>query len=72
MGYKVDHTPSVGAVMVFERGQYGMSAKYGHVAIVEKVNSDGSVTTSETGAVMQGRIYSRRIYGTSAFSFIHS
>lgn len=72
MGYKVDHTPSVGAVMVFEPGQYGMSAQYGHVAIVEKVNSDGSVTTSETGAVMQGRIYSRRIYGTSAFSFIHS
>lgn len=38
-GFKVDHQPSIGAVIV-EAGQ-------GHVAVVERVNPDGSITLSE-------------------------
>jgi len=39
-GYLVNNTPSVGAVMQNGGG-------YGHVAIVESINSDGSMTISE-------------------------
>lgn len=42
-GYLVNNTPAVGAVMQNGGGFDG----YGHVAIVESVNSDGSITISE-------------------------
>lgn len=44
-GYNVSHTPTVGAVM-----QDGGGA-YGHVAVVESVGEDGSVTVSEMNYV---------------------
>ena len=51
LGYLVNTPPHYGAVMVFERGQYvnGWYADpyYGHVAVVERVNADGSVLISE-------------------------
>ena len=53
LGYVVNTTPHVGAVMVFHAGQLVTSwrahALYGHVAVVERVNSDGSVLISEGG-----------------------
>lgn len=45
-GYSVSNSPSVGAIMqapAYTNGAYGL----GHVAIVESVNGDGSVTVSE-------------------------
>lgn len=39
--------PKVGAVMVYEYCQLNVSCRYGHVAVVEKVNDDGSVVVSE-------------------------
>lgn len=72
LGYQVDHTPSVGAVMVFARGQLGASAQYGHVAVVEAVEDDGSVVTSESGAALHGKAVSRRIWNCDKFWFIHS
>lgn len=36
--------------MVFRAGQLGANSRYGHVAVVERVNSDGSVLISECGA----------------------
>lgn len=44
-GYLVDRNPSAGAVLVMSPGQAGNG--YGHVAIVERVNSDGSIVISE-------------------------
>lgn len=44
-GYLVDRNPSAGAVLVMSAGQAGNG--YGHVAIVERVNSDGSIVISE-------------------------
>ena len=41
MGYKVDNTPSVGAVFQTTSGYYG------HVGVVTAVNSDGSITIRE-------------------------
>lgn len=37
--------PQLGAIIVWE----GVGSKAGHVAIVEQINSDGSITTSESG-----------------------
>lgn len=73
LGYWVDSTPRVGDVICFGRGQYGSDAAYGHVAIVEAVNADGSITTSECGAVMNGRTYSRTLTAEQAkqLQFIH-
>lgn len=44
---KLKHTsePALGAIIVWE----GIGSKAGHVAVVEQINSDGSITTSESG-----------------------
>lgn len=74
LGYWVDNTPRhVGDVMVFAAGQADSDAAYGHVAIVEKINADGSIVTSEMGASYNGQTFSRTFPAseTSAFQFIH-
>lgn len=49
-GYQRGQIPKVGAVICWRKGQAGNAADgAGHVAIVEKVNSDGSITTSNSG-----------------------
>lgn len=66
-GYLVNNTPAVGAVMQNGGG-------YGHVAIVESVNSDGSITVSEMNyAGNFNRVTSRTVgAGTaSGFTYIH-
>lgn len=54
-GLSVGQTPKIGACMVWQQGTSSASDGAGHVAIVERVNADGSVYTSESG------------YGSSAF-----
>lgn len=73
LGYWVDTTPRVGDVMVFKAGQDGSSPIYGHVAIVETVNEDGSITTSECGAAYHGKPFSRTFTAQAAsqHQFIH-
>jgi len=44
-GYLVDHNPAPGAVLQMSGAQAG--SYYGHVAIVEAVNADGSIYISE-------------------------
>ena len=59
-GYWVDHTARhVGDILVFAASQFDSDAQYGHVAIVEKINPDGSVVTSESGAAYHGSTFSR-------------
>ena len=70
-GLAVDRTPSVGAIMVFAPGQEKSDAVYGHVAVVEQVNPDGSVVTSEMGIKYQGHTFSRVFANTSDFEYIH-
>lgn len=70
LGYWVDNNPQVGDVMVFARGQEGASSIYGHVAVVEKVEN-GVVTTSESGASLQGSIISRTFTNIHDFQYIH-
>lgn len=72
LGYWVDNTPRhVGDIMVFRTGQEGASSTYGHVAIVESINPDGSITTSECGSSLQGKTVSRTFTNVSDFQYIH-
>ncbi|KAB7790544.1 CHAP domain-containing protein [Bifidobacterium leontopitheci] len=72
MGYWVDNTPRhVGDIMVFRTGQEGASSLYGHVAIVERINPDGSVYVSECGAALNGKIAHRTFTNVSDFRYIH-
>lgn len=49
-GYKRGKTPKLGAVICWSKGKVGNGNDgAGHVAIVEKINSDGSIVTSESG-----------------------
>lgn len=66
-GYPVNNTPAVGAIMQNGGG-------YGHVAIVESVNSDGSITISEMNyAGNFNRVTSRTVSASTAagFNYIH-
>ncbi len=66
-GYLVNNRPAVGAVMQNGGG-------YGHVAIVESVNADGSITLSEMNyAGNFNRVTSRTMSAGSAagFTYIH-
>ena len=49
LGYKVGRSPKPGDVICFEPGVHGSSGHYGHVAVVEQVNSDGSILISQSG-----------------------
>lgn len=73
LGYWVDNTPRVGDVMVFSYGQNGNSPVYGHVAVVEAVNDDGSIDTSECGSAFNGVPFTRRYDAAdaAAHEFIH-
>ena len=49
-GYKRGQTPKLGAVICWRKGKAGWASDgAGHVAIVEKVNNDGSILISESG-----------------------
>lgn len=47
-GLEVGMTPKAGAIMCWARGSLNSNDGAGHVAIVERVNSNGSVYTSES------------------------
>lgn len=68
-GYLVNHTPAPGAVMQSAGGWGG----YGHVAVVESVNSDGSVTVSEMNYAGWGIVDHRTISAgqASGYNYIH-
>jgi surface antigen len=70
-GYRVDSTPSVGAIAQWNAYQGG-SYYAGHVGIVESVNSDGSITISEMNYLYNfNRVTSRTISPSSVSNFIH-
>lgn len=72
-GYDVNNSPSVGAIMqadAWTNNAWGM----GHVAIVERVNPDGSILVSEMNfGSGQGNKSYRTISASSAanHNFIH-
>lgn len=74
LGYWVDNSARhKGDIMVFAPGQAGSNIVYGHVAIVEKINPDGSIETSECSVELNGRTISRKFAAKDLknFKFIH-
>lgn len=59
-GYTVNSKPAVNAVVSWRAGQYGMNDTYGHVAMVSKVNADGSIVVEEYN-VVGGQYGTRKI-----------
>lgn len=50
MGLTVSQTPQLGAIACWAKGKVGVSSDgAGHVAVVEQINTDGSIVTSESG-----------------------
>lgn len=67
-GYTVDHNPTVGSIMQSDAGYYG------HVAFVERVNGDGSITVSEMNYSAGPGILTYRTIPASQrgyFNYIH-
>jgi surface antigen len=58
-GYSVSSTPRVGAIISWNRPMYP-NDQWGHVAIVEGVNSDGTIDISEYNYLYSER-FSRRL-----------
>lgn len=71
LGYPVDNKPQTGDIIVFQPGQAGASAAYGHVAIVEQVHDNDSITISESNAQGLGVISSRVIANAGQYTYIH-
>jgi surface antigen len=55
-GYTIDGKPTVGSIAQSDSGYYG------HVAFVERVNSDGSILVSEMNWAASPGIVTYRIY----------
>lgn len=68
-GFTVNKTPAPGAIMQNGGGYAG----YGHVAIVESMNPDGSITVSEMNYAGFNVVSSRTVPASdfSKYSFIH-
>lgn len=64
-GYQVNHTPEVGAIMQSSAGPNG------HVGIVERKNTDGSITISEMNWQGVGQKSYRTIQQPGSYNFIH-
>lgn len=66
-GFKVDHKPEVGSILQTVNGPYG------HVAYVERINSDGSIFISEMNWVAPYITSTRTISSTevSSYNYIH-
>lgn len=64
-GLAIGRTPRPGAVIVFQPGAYGAYAA-GHVAVVDRVNRNGSFTISEEHAPQLGVVTSRRFRARTA------
>lgn len=60
-GYKRGSTPELGAVICWRKGEAGQASDgAGHVAIVEKINTDGSIVTSNS-AYGGSRFYTKTL-----------
>ena len=70
-GFTVSGNPQVGAAISWEAG--GLTSAWGHVAIVEAVNSDGTIDVSEYNWIKYSYSYRKNVtpsdYGS--YSYIY-
>lgn len=58
LGYPTGSTPRLGAIVSMQGGVLGASlGPYGHVAVVEQIDKDGSIWVSESGTILFGRYH---------------
>jgi surface antigen len=69
-GYRVDRTPSVGALAQYEAGAFGAGV-YGHVAFVARVYNDGTVLLEEYNAIHPLAYNTRRISAGAVSHYLH-
>ena len=75
-GYPVSGSPQPGDVLCFEPGVHGSDPYYGHVAVVERVDADGSILISQSGrgwmSVVTETISAQELQALgNGISFIH-
>lgn len=61
LGMRVSSVPHAGDAICFHPGVLGADGVYGHIAVVEHVDTDGSITISEANARGVGVVNLRRI-----------
>lgn len=61
LGMRVSGSPHAGDAICFHPGVLGADGVYGHIAVVEHVDTDGSITISEANARGVGVVNLRRI-----------
>lgn len=75
-GLTVQQKPTLGGCMVWAKGKVGNSTDgAGHVAIVEQINADGSIVTSESGWNCQNPFWTKTRSGSnwgqsSSYSYV--
>ena len=71
-GYRVDQTPSVGAIAQWNAYANPYIWGYGHVAIVESINSDGTITVTDMNyAGKLNVVTTRTVSASSVSNYIH-
>lgn len=60
-GYEVSQTPKVGTAVSFAGGVLGSDSRYGHVAFLESIESDGSLLLSEMNVTGLNQVSTRLI-----------
>ena len=71
-GYRVDQTPSVGAIAQWNAYANSYIWGYGHVAIVESINSDGTITVTDMNyAGRLNVVTTRTVPASSVSNYIH-
>lgn len=70
-GYSVSSTPRVGAIISWQGSS--IASSHGHVAIVEKVNSDGTIDISEYNWIQESYSYRKNVTPSSygGYSYIY-
>ncbi|GEA94368.1 hypothetical protein WVI01_02910 [Weissella viridescens] len=68
-GFSVSGTPQVGSIAVFGAGVGGADSVYGHVAMVDAVNPEGTITISEGNYA--GMAYHTRTISAAGLQFIN-
>jgi surface antigen len=66
-GYLVNRTPAIGAVM---QDSYSAGG-YGHVAVVESINGDGSIVVSEMNYAGWNVTSTRTVTNPGSYNYIH-
>ncbi len=70
-GWPADNTPEVGAMAHFAPGAVGASQQYGHIAVVQAVNEDGTVTIEEYNGVTPYAYGTRTIPADQVTTYLH-